>query len=100
MLHGCCLPLPAPHACAQALAGASRGPRGAWRENWRTRALQGQPVGSIASGGEHSVAALRAGGAVSWGWGRYGNLGDGTRVDRTLPTQVPPGRKAPLNPRP
>ena len=76
----------------------SQAGRGA--ERWRARALQGQPVGSIASGGEHSVAALRAGGAVSWGWGRYGNLGDGTRVDRTLPTQVPPGRGPPLNPRP
>ena len=62
------------------------------------RALQGQPMGSIAAGGEHSVAALRAGGAVSWGWGRYGNLGDGTRVDRMLPTQVPPGCWAPSKP--
>ncbi|KAK9826396.1 hypothetical protein WJX81_007348 [Elliptochloris bilobata] len=53
-------------------------------------ALKGQPVGSIAAGGEHSIVALRSGGAVSWGWGRYGNLGDGTRVDRTLPTQGQP----------
>ena len=64
-------------------------------------APQGQPVGSVAAGGEHGIAALLSGGAVSWGWGRYGNLGDGTRVDRTLPTQVPrPPRPRPAPPAP
>jgi hypothetical protein len=91
--------------CAAGPAGAARACR---RVGPRLRACagggaapQGQPVSSVAAGGEHAIAALLSGGAVSWGWGRYGNLGDGTRVDRTLPTQVPrPPRPLPAPPAP
>ena len=44
--------------------------------------VQGKPVISIAAGAEHSVAALESGEVFAWGWGRYGNVGDGERADR------------------
>ena len=37
---------------------------------------------SITAGAEHSLAATDDGKAYSWGWGRYGNLGDGHTSDR------------------
>jgi len=39
---------------------------------------QGSVVTSVAAGAEHSVAATSAGEVFAWGWGRYGNLGDGS----------------------
>uniref|UniRef100_A0A7S0RRV6 RCC1-like domain-containing protein n=1 Tax=Chlamydomonas leiostraca TaxID=1034604 RepID=A0A7S0RRV6_9CHLO len=51
-------------------------------------ALSGQRVASIACGAEHSVASTSTGQVYAWGWGRYGNLGDGHRDDRLLPTRV------------
>lgn len=51
-------------------------------------ALQGQRIASVACGSEHSLAATEQGRAYAWGWGRYGNLGDGEAVDRYLPTAV------------
>lgn len=43
---------------------------------------QGKPVISIAAGAEHSVVAVESGEVYAWGWGRYGNVGDGDRADR------------------
>ena len=37
---------------------------------------------SVTAGAEHSLAATDDGEAFSWGWGRYGNLGDGCVCDR------------------
>ena len=37
---------------------------------------------SIAAGAEHSVVAVESGEVYAWGWGRYGNVGDGDRADR------------------
>ncbi|KAG2425442.1 hypothetical protein HXX76_013652 [Chlamydomonas incerta] len=51
-------------------------------------ALQGERVSSVACGSEHSLAATEAGTVFSWGWGRYGNLGDGDSQDRYTPTRV------------
>ncbi|EFJ39741.1 hypothetical protein VOLCADRAFT_70529 [Volvox carteri f. nagariensis] len=51
-------------------------------------ALQGERVRSVACGSEHSLAATESGTVFSWGWGRYGNLGDGESQDRYLPTRV------------
>ncbi|GLI62584.1 hypothetical protein VaNZ11_005258 [Volvox africanus] len=54
----------------------------------RVVALQGEKILSVACGSEHSLAATEKGTVVSWGWGRYGNLGDGESQDRYLPTRV------------
>lgn len=45
-------------------------------------------VVAIAAGQYHSLA-LRSDGTVwAWGWNYYGQLGDGTTIDRTTPVQV------------
>jgi alpha-tubulin suppressor-like RCC1 family protein len=44
--------------------------------------MQDKEVTSISCGAEHTVVATAGGEVYSWGWGRYGNLGDGERVDR------------------
>lgn len=49
---------------------------------------QGKRVVSIGCGAEHSLVATDQGEVFSWGWGRYGNLGDGECEDRLLPTKV------------
>ncbi|GLC44604.1 hypothetical protein PLESTB_001324500 [Pleodorina starrii] len=54
----------------------------------RVVALQGERVRSVACGSEHSLAATESGAVFAWGWGRYGNLGDGESQDRYLPTRV------------
>jgi alpha-tubulin suppressor-like RCC1 family protein len=43
---------------------------------------------SIATGGQHSVAALSDGTVWAWGWNQYYQVGDGTTTDRNIPTQV------------
>eukprot|EP00877_Chromochloris_zofingiensis_P008815 jgi/Chrzof1/4187/Cz14g02070.t1 len=50
--------------------------------------LKCKVVTSIAAGAEHTVAATQDGEVYSWGWGRYGNLGDNDRCDRHVPTLV------------
>eukprot|EP00884_Botryococcus_braunii_P013111 jgi/Botrbrau1/21800/Bobra.0190s0025.2 len=50
--------------------------------------LKGSFVSSIAAGAEHSVVSLDNGEVYAWGWGRYGNLGDGSIEDRWEPTKV------------
>lgn len=50
--------------------------------------LQHQRVISVACGAEHTLAATDTGELFAWGWGRYGNLGDGEKTDRHLPTHV------------
>jgi hypothetical protein len=42
---------------------------------------------SIAAG-EHHTCAVRRGEVYCWGWNRHGQLGDGTREDRNMPTAV------------
>ncbi len=39
---------------------------------------------SISCGAEHSLVALDSGEVFAWGWGRYGNLGDGAKTDRCV----------------
>ena len=45
-------------------------------------ATQGQKVIAVSCGAEHSVVATETGQVYAWGWGRYGNVGDGQKVDR------------------
>lgn len=51
-------------------------------------ALADQRVVRVACGAEHSVCSTDTGEVYAWGWGRYGNIGDGHRQDRHVPTQV------------
>jgi alpha-tubulin suppressor-like RCC1 family protein len=46
------------------------------------RCPQGQKVIVVSCGAEHSVVATETGQVYAWGWGRYGNVGDGQKVDR------------------
>ncbi len=45
-------------------------------------------VTAISAGGSFTCARLDAGTAMCWGWNYYGQLGDGTTTDRTLPVLV------------
>lgn len=42
----------------------------------------------VAAGAEHTAAVSAEGALYGWGWGRYGNLGLGDRVDRHVPEVV------------
>ena len=42
----------------------------------------------MSCGAEHSVGLTDEGVMYAWGWGSYGNLGDGERVDRWAPVKV------------
>lgn len=50
--------------------------------------LQGKRVMRVACGAEHSCCVTDAGEVYCWGWGRYGNIGDGESQDRHLPTRA------------
>jgi alpha-tubulin suppressor-like RCC1 family protein len=43
---------------------------------------------AISGGGEHSLALLADGTLLAWGWNRFGQLGDGSGVDRLVPVPV------------
>lgn len=42
----------------------------------------------ITAGAEHTAAVTEDGELYGWGWGRYGNLGLGDRIDRLIPEKV------------
>ena len=46
------------------------------------------PVGAIAAGGSHTCAIIVDGGMKCWGEGGYGEVGDGGRTSRNVPTDV------------
>jgi len=48
----------------------------------------GGAAASLDAGGEHSCAVLQSGSARCWGRNDLGMLGDGTLIDRNLPTAV------------
>lgn len=45
-------------------------------------------VVAVATGGFHACAVTTAGAARCWGWNAFGQLGDGTFVDRNAPTTM------------
>lgn len=45
---------------------------------------------SIAGGTAHTCALTAGGAAYCWGANQYGNIGDGTKTNRTAPTAVIP----------
>lgn len=45
-------------------------------------------VAQVAAGNEHSLALLSDGRVLAWGRNQYGQLGDGTNVNRNLPVFV------------
>ena len=45
-------------------------------------------VAAVATGGDHACAVTTAGAALCWGSNSYGQLGDGTTVNRWTPTPV------------
>jgi hypothetical protein len=46
-------------------------------------------VGGVAAGASHSMALKLVGTGLTWGRNQYGQLGDGTLVDKSGPVQVP-----------
>lgn len=50
--------------------------------------FSGKHVADVAAGAEHSICVTKEGMVYGWGWGRYGNIGDGTTVDRHEPVPV------------
>jgi hypothetical protein len=45
-------------------------------------------VSAIAAGANHTIAIKTDGSLWAWGWNSDGQLGDGTRVDRTTPMKI------------
>ena len=51
-------------------------------------ALYGKTVVAVAAGADHSMALCADGTAAAWGSNSYGQLGDNTTTDRSVPTAV------------
>jgi alpha-tubulin suppressor-like RCC1 family protein len=58
-------------------------------------ALEGQHVVEVATGGRHTIALCRNGLAFAWGYGAFGQLGNGSSTFSRTPTEVvvPEGTK-------
>ena len=50
--------------------------------------LAGKMIAAVASGGSHSLALCADGTLASWGWNYYGQLGDGSVMNRNVPVAV------------
>lgn len=87
------------HTCALAADGGvqcwGNNHTGALGDGTTTNRLAPVPVGGLPSGVQalalgmgHSCALTSAGGVLCWGWNQYGQLGDGTTTDRSVPVAV------------
>ncbi len=87
------------HGCARTNVGAVRcwGANGSGQLGDGTRTTRPAPVSvvglsggvaAITTGGNHTCALTVAGGVKCWGDNGYGQLGDGTTVDRLTPVDV------------
>ncbi|MEI7912513.1 MAG: cadherin-like beta sandwich domain-containing protein, partial [Verrucomicrobiota bacterium] len=54
----------------------------------RTGVLAGKTVTTIATGASHSLALCSDGTLAAWGYNSYGQLGDGSSANRSLPVAV------------
>ncbi|MDR2018958.1 MAG: hypothetical protein LBQ00_08890 [Syntrophobacterales bacterium] len=54
----------------------------------QVKGLSGVTVTAIAAGGDHSLAIKEDGTALAWGRNKFGQLGDGTKINRLIPTPV------------
>ncbi len=90
---------PYEHTCALTRAGGVK----CWGHNQfgqlgnGTVAVSGTPmdvmglssdVGVVSAGGQHTCVLTRAGGAKCWGYGVFGELGNGAAVDYAIPVAV------------
>jgi len=50
--------------------------------------VQPDGITKVVAGNLHSLALLKSGRVLAWGWNGYGQLGDGTNIDRGTPVIV------------
>lgn len=91
------------HACALTASGAAscwgynyhgQLGNGSTLWNWTTTPLAvsgGLTFSSLSAGEEHTCGLTTSGIAYCWGYGEYGQLGDGKQENRTVPTAVNAG---------
>src|SRR5205085_1776042 len=76
------------------LALKSNGASYAWGAGQLTPRLVGSGYTAIAAGIDHALALKANGDLYAWGSNAYGQLGDGTRIDRASPTLIDGGYEA------